>query len=54
MENENKEPCLGDEGTCACGKPGVWMFDPYDQDVHNTNTKVCYCPECEQRSCDDI
>lgn len=40
--------------TCACGKAGRLIVDPYDQDVNNRTTMVVLCDGCELEASLDI
>ena len=52
--SEEELTLLNTEGTCYCGKKGVWCVDPYSKDVYGEYNVVCLCDDCYQIACEDI
>lgn len=46
---------LGETGRCdICGNDGMYIVDPYMEEIYNEEKLVCYCSMCEYESTQDI
>jgi len=48
------EELLGKEGTCSCGAPGHWCYNPYCEEIYGQLVLDCLCDICYNQLCDDI